>query len=85
MEAPIAMPTPRTIKKGTIHWYSAFSHQGSSWEALEAGWSSGEEEISSRGVGEEGFLGEWEQAQEAISNITEVIKATDLLLIRKII
>jgi hypothetical protein len=36
-------------------------------------------------LGEDGFLGEWEQAEEKIRNITAVNKATDLLLMDKII
>ncbi len=56
-----------------------------SWEALEARWASREEENSSCGWGEEGLLGEWEQAQETIRNITAVIKSPDLLAMDKII
>jgi hypothetical protein len=52
---------------------------------FEAGRASSEEEISSRGWGEEGFREVWEQAEETIRNITAVNKATDLLLIHKII
>ena len=43
-----------------------------------------DEEIS-RGLGEDGFWGVWEQAEVTIRNITAVKKATDLLLIHKII
>jgi len=52
---------------------------------LEAGRPPSEEEISSPGVGEDGFRGVWEQAEETMRNITAVNKATDLLLIHKII
>jgi hypothetical protein len=81
----MAMPTPRTMRKVISHWYSSLFHQGSSGEALKPGWNSSKEEISSRGWGEDGFLGEWEQAEETIRKITAVNKATALLVIEKII
>ena len=83
--APIAMPIPRTIRKAMNHWFSSLFHQDSSWKVLEAGRASSEEEISWRGSGEDGFREVWEQAEETIRNITAVNKATDLLLIHKII